>query len=128
MILPEAARFRRARAVPALAVVVSIACLCASAAAWSATAREAGTGLDLPALEALQQTRDRPLFTPARRPPVVAPVAPPPPPAPPPAPVVQAPPPPPPPDQIILTGIVLGQDARVAVLRNARTSEITTPP
>jgi hypothetical protein len=78
--------------------------------------------LALPPLDALPQTRARPLFTPSRRPPVSAVPAP----APPPAAVVQAPAPSPtrPADQLVLTGIVSGQDTRVAVLRDAQTSEI----
>ena len=84
-------------------------------------AGEASGGLVLPSIDALKQTRDRPLFSPSRRPPLAA-APPPPPPAP--VAVAKAPPLAPPADQLVLTGIVLGQDTRVAVLRNDLTHEI----
>jgi general secretion pathway protein N len=55
-------------------------------------------------LERLSNTRDRPLFSPTRRPPAPPPV------------VAVAPPPPPPPPDVALLGVVMdGEDARAVV-------------
>jgi hypothetical protein len=67
-------------------------------------------------MDALSATRDRPLFTPVRHPPI------PPPPKPPPAPkppkVVKAPPPPKPPTppKLRLVGVVMSDDTKLALL------------
>ena len=82
----------------------------------------AETGIDtaVPDLQTLSRTRERPLFTPGRRPPV----------APAPVPAVRAVAAPAPKvepvetEQFALTGIVKGQETHVAVLRNARTNEV----
>ena len=55
-------------------------------------------------LERISNTRDRPLFSPTRRPPALPPV------------VAVAPPPPPPPPDVSLLGVVMdGEDARAVV-------------
>ena len=58
-------------------------------------------------LAALSATRDRPLFSPDRRPP-----------APPPAPVAAAPPPPAPPPDVTLLGVVVDRDRARAIVRS----------
>jgi hypothetical protein len=56
-------------------------------------------------LDRLSATRERPLFSPSRRPP-----------PPPPAPIANAPPPPPPPPKLTLFGVVMDdEDARAVV-------------
>ncbi|HVZ52875.1 MAG TPA: hypothetical protein VG986_12970 [Pseudolabrys sp.] len=67
---------------------------------------------ELPPIENLQATRERPLFTPTRRPPaiVVAPEAPPP--------IVESVALP-----FELTGIAVGEDVRIAILHNKTTNE-----
>jgi hypothetical protein len=63
-------------------------------------------------LERMSNTRDRPLFSPTRRPPAPPPV------------VAVAPPPPPPPPDVALLGVVMdGEDAR-AVVRTGPAAKI----
>jgi hypothetical protein len=62
------------------------------------------TPLEAQPLERMSNTRDRPLFSPTRRPPAPPPV------------VAAAPPPPPPPPDVALLGVVMdGEDARAVV-------------
>jgi hypothetical protein len=102
-----------------LCIVVTVMLSAASAPAWAADemTRPAGAAdsvrhddpLAAVPLESLTATRERPLFSPSRRPP--------PPPA---SPVVQIPAPPPPlPDapRVVLVGIVLDSDRARAILR-----------
>ena len=64
-------------------------------------------------LEQFVATRDRPLFSPTRRPPAPPPL------------VVVAPPPPPPPPDVVLLGVVMdGEEAR-AVIRTGPTAKVT---
>lgn len=86
-------------------------CLAGAAAAQNAPA-PAARHFELPPLERLQETRDRPLFSPTRRPPAVvaAPEAPPP--------IVESASLP-----FDLTGIALGGDAPIAILHNKTTNE-----
>jgi hypothetical protein len=79
-------------------------------------------GFVLPPLEKLSQTRLRPLFSPGRRAPVAI-AAPLPPVLPPIAatPVAATTPS----DVLVLTGVALGPDARVAVVHNRRTNEVS---
>lgn len=79
-------------------------------------------GFVLPPLEKLPQTRLRPLFSPNRRPPAAI-AAPLPPVLPPIAatPVAATTPP----DVLVLTGVAMGPDARVAVVHNRRTNEVS---
>jgi hypothetical protein len=81
--------------------------------------REGGAALPSPLaaqpLDRLTATRERPLFSPTRRPPV------------PPAPVVsapEAPPPPPPPPDVALFGIVMDGDEARAVVRTGPAEKI----
>jgi general secretion pathway protein N len=80
-------------------------------------------GLVLPRLEDLAETRQRPLFSPTRRPP-------PPPPPPPPAVVAEAPvaeaaePEPETPPPFVLAGVVTGSTLTLAMLQNRDTAEV----
>ena len=92
----------------AAAVLGAFAGVAAAQNAPAPAARE----FELPPLENLQATRERPLFNPTRRPPsiVVAPGAPPP--------IVESVSLP-----FELTGIALGDDVRIAILHNKTTNE-----
>jgi hypothetical protein len=66
-----------------------------------------GNPLQAQPLAGLSATRDRPLFSPGRRPP-----------APPPAPVAAAPPPPAPPPDVTLLGVVVDRERARAIVRS----------
>jgi general secretion pathway protein N len=103
---------------------LAVACLIASAvpAAAQQPPPEADSGV-LPPLSQLSETRDRPLFSPMRRPPQMAPA-----PAPVAVPTVALAPAPPPPEKppFTLVGAIVGGAQRVAVLQDAGTGALAT--
>jgi hypothetical protein len=62
-------------------------------------------------LDRFSVTRDRPLFSPTRRPPAPPPV------------VVAAPPPPPPPPNVVLLGVVMDGESALAIVRAGQTQK-----
>jgi len=101
-------RHRCVRSGIAFAVLWSVACLASAAWAQEPDGPAAANPLEALSLERLSATRDRPLFSPTRRP-----VAPPPPVEQ--APAVSAPPPPP---SVTLFGIVLDDEGARAIVRS----------
>ncbi len=101
----------RGRWLTAGGVAAVLGCIAGMAAAQNAPA-PATRHFELPPLESMQETRDRPLFSPTRKPPAViaAPEAPPP--------IVESVSLP-----FDLTGIALGGDAPIAILHNKTTNE-----
>jgi hypothetical protein len=95
-----------------IAVAATIAAQPAMAADAEPQSAAAVSPLAAQPLEQLSATRDRPLFSPMRRPPVPPPI------------VAPAPPPPPPPPDITLLGVVMdGEDAR-AVIRTGSIAKV----
>jgi hypothetical protein len=92
-------------------MAAAFGCLAGTSAAQDASP-PAARPFELPPLESLQATRERPLFNPTRRPPtaVVEPDAPPP--------IVESVALP-----FELTGIAVGDDVRIAILHNKTTNE-----
>jgi hypothetical protein len=101
-------------------LVAALCCVCSATAAVATPDRAPGNGASNPVasylLSQLTATRERPLFTPSRRPPSLATpvriVAAPPPPAPPPA-----------PPPFILVGTVTGETANIAIVKHDKTGE-----
>lgn len=98
-----------------IAAVGLLAVLCPPASYLAAAAQPAGVRLESMTLEDLPATRELPLFTPSRHPPL-----PPPPPPPPPPKVVEKPQKKPPapkkPPQLRLMGVVISDDRNVAIM------------
>jgi len=92
-------------------VAAAFGCLAGAGAAQNAPERQARE-FEVPPLESLEATRERPLFNPSRKPPQAAaePEAPPP--------IVESVALP-----FELTGIALGDDVRIAILHNKTTNE-----
>lgn len=97
--------------VTVMALPAAVGCAAVIAAAQPA-ASPAASRFELPPMESLQATRERPLFSPARRPPAVvaAPEGP--------MPITESASLP-----FELTGIALGGDERIAILHNKTTNE-----
>jgi hypothetical protein len=97
-----------------IAAAAAIAALPAMAAeAEPQAAAAAVSPLAAQPLEKLSATRDRPLFSPTRRPPAPPPI------------VAAAPPPPPPPPEVALLGVVMdGEEAR-AIIRTGPAAKVT---
>lgn len=90
-----------------------------TANAGTASASDPGQSAAPLTLEALTATRQKPLFSPTRHPPIV-PVAPPPPP--PPAPVATKPPPP----NAALIGVIVGPSTRMAIVKSGAADKPVT--
>jgi hypothetical protein len=103
-------RARGPSATPGICILVlgfAIFVTGANAQSKAPSAGTLGNPLQAQPLAGLSATRDRPLFSPDRRPP-----------APPPAPVAAAPPPPAPPPDVTLLGVVVDRERAHAIVRS----------